>query len=187
MIIVTGAAGFIGSNLIKGLNQIGITDILAVDDLTDGKKYRNLAVVKYRDYMDYRDFLEMIIALSSTSVSQIPDSKSQIPSITAIFHQGACSDTMEWDGRFMMKNNYDYSKVLLHFCLEKKIPFIYASSAAVYGAKTVFDDHDDAQLPLNVYGYSKLKFDEYVKPYLKNTASQIDRKSVVWGKSVDLG
>ena len=173
MIIVTGAAGFIGSNLIKGLNQIGITDILAVDDLTDGKKYRNLAVVKYRDYMDYRDFLEMIIALSSTSASQIPDSKSQIPSITAIFHQGACSDTMEWDGRFMMKNNYDYSKVLLHFCLEKKIPFIYASSAAVYGAKTVFDDHDDAQLPLNVYGYSKLKFDEYVKPYLKNTASQI--------------
>ena len=157
MIVVTGAAGFIGSNLIKGLNAIGITDILAVDDLTDGKKYRNLAVVKYADYMDYRDFLKI---MTSTPIQ-------------AIFHQGACSDTMEWNGEFMMKNNYDYSKSLLHYCLQKKIPFIYASSAAVYGAKNNFDDRDLNQLPLNVYGYSKWQFDRYVEPFLTQAKSQI--------------
>lgn len=160
MIVVTGAAGFIGSNLIKGLNAIGITDILAVDDLTDGKKYRNLAVVKYADFIDYRDFLKAIIENTLTPIQ-------------AIFHQGACSDTTEWNGEFMMKNNYDYSKSLLHYCLQKKIPFIYASSAAVYGAKNNFDDRDLHQLPLNVYGYSKWKFDEYVQPYLKSADSQI--------------
>lgn len=162
MIVVTGAAGFIGSNIIKGLNQIGITDILAVDDLTDGKKYRNLAVVKYADYMDYRDFLKMIT-----------DTDTDAEIFTAIFHQGACSDTTEWNGEYMMQNNYAYSKSVLHFCLAKKIPFIYASSAAVYGAKDNFDDQDWQQLPLNVYGYSKWKFDEYVRPYLNNTTSQI--------------
>lgn len=161
MIVVTGAAGFIGSNLIKGLNAIGITDILAVDDLTNGKKYRNLAVVQYRDYVDYRDFLKQILNNDFSC------------EIEAIFHQGACSDTMEWNGEFMMKNNYDYSKSLLHYCLQKKIPFIYASSAAVYGAKNNFDDRDPHQLPLNVYGYSKWKFDEYVQPYLKSADSQI--------------
>ncbi|HLB56720.1 MAG TPA: ADP-glyceromanno-heptose 6-epimerase [Coxiellaceae bacterium] len=161
MIVVTGAAGLIGSNLIRGLNHIGITDILAVDDLTDGKKYRNLAVVKFSDYIDYRDFLKMIA----------DDSFSR--KIEVVFHQGACSDTTEWNGEYMMKNNYDYSKTLLHYCLEKNIPFIYASSAAVYGAKNNFDDRDPNQLPLNVYGYSKLKFDEYVQPYLKNVDSQI--------------
>lgn len=160
MIIITGSAGFIGSNLIKGLNQLGITDILAVDDLTDGKKYRNLAAVKYADYMDYRDFL-----------SQLPTPNSQL--IHAIFHQGACSDTTEWNGAFMMKNNYEYSKILLHFCMEQKIPFIYASSAAVYGANKNFDDQDWDQLSLNVYGYSKWKFDQYVQPYLKTASSQI--------------
>lgn len=158
MIIVTGAAGFIGSNIIRGLNQIGITDILAVDDLTDGKKYRNLAVVTYKDYMDYSEFLKMITDTHTA---------------TAIFHQGACSDTTEWNGQYMMQNNYEYSKTILHFCLQKKIPFIYASSAAVYGAKNNFDDQDWAQLPLNVYGYSKWKFDEYVRPYLNNATSQI--------------
>lgn len=160
MIVVTGAAGFIGSNLMKGLNAIGITDILAVDDLTNGKKYRNLAVVTYADFIDHRDFLNKIIDDSFTGIQ-------------AIFHQGACSNTMEWNGEFMMKNNYDYSKSLLHYCLQKKIPFIYASSAAVYGAKNNFDDRDPHQLPLNVYGYSKWKFDEYVQPYLKSADSQI--------------
>ncbi|OGT40945.1 MAG: ADP-glyceromanno-heptose 6-epimerase [Gammaproteobacteria bacterium RIFCSPHIGHO2_12_FULL_40_19] len=162
MIVVTGAAGFIGSNLIKGLNQLGITDILAVDDLTDGKKYRNLAVVQYRDYMDRHDFLK-----------KISQDESFESVIQAVFHQGACSDTTEWNGEFMMKNNYDYSKSVLHYCLQKKIPFIYASSAAVYGAVERFDDRDAHQLPLNVYGYSKWKFDEYVQPYLKHATSQI--------------
>jgi ADP-L-glycero-D-manno-heptose 6-epimerase len=162
MIVVTGAAGFIGSNLIKGLNALGITDILAVDDLTDGKKYRNLAVVQYRDYIDYQDFLKKI------SMDDAFESD-----IQAVFHQGACSDTTEWNGQYMMKNNYDYSKSVLHYCLQKKISFIYASSAAVYGAKEDFDDRDLNQLPLNVYGYSKWKFDEYVQPYLKKATSQI--------------
>ena len=162
MIVVTGAAGFIGSNLIKGLNALGITDILAVDDLTDGKKYRNLAVVQYRDYMDYLDFLK-----------KISEDAAFESNIQAVFHQGACSDTTEWNGQYMMKNNYEYSKSILHYCLQKKIPFIYASSAAVYGAKNNFDDRDPHQLPLNVYGYSKWKFDEYVQPYLKNATSQI--------------
>lgn len=162
MIIVTGAAGFIGSNLIKGLNKLGITEILAVDDLTDGKKYRNLAVVQYHDYMDYREFLSM---LKDNAVFEFP--------IEAIFHQGACSETTEWNGEYMMRNNYDYSKTVLHYCLDREIPFIYASSAAVYGAKNNFDDRDWAQLPLNVYGYSKWKFDEYVQPYLKTASCQI--------------
>src|SRR3989338_2019212 len=162
MIVVTGAAGFIGSNIIKGLNAIGRTDIVAVDDLTDGKKYHNLAAVNFADYWDYQDFLKAIQAKTPL-----------IAEIEAIFHQGACSDTMEWNGQYMMKNNYDYSKTLLHFCLEKKIPFIYASSAAVYGAKNNFDDQDWNQLPLNVYGYSKWKFDQYVRPYLLKASSQI--------------
>lgn len=162
MIIVTGAAGFIGSNIIKGLNALGISDIVAVDDLTDGKKFHHLAVVNYRDYIDYQDFLTMILEAQPFESS-----------ITAVFHQGACSDTMEWNGQYMMKNNYDYSKVLLHYCLSRKIPLIYASSAAVYGAKTVFDDRDPHQLPLNVYGYSKWQFDQYVQPYLKTAQSQL--------------
>ncbi|PIZ05118.1 MAG: ADP-glyceromanno-heptose 6-epimerase [Gammaproteobacteria bacterium CG_4_10_14_0_8_um_filter_38_16] len=162
MIVVTGAAGFIGSNIIRGLNKLGITDILAVDDLTDGKKYRNLAVVHYRDYLDYQDFLALILSGHEFETD-----------ITAFFHQGACSDTMEWNGQYMMKNNYDYSKALLHYCLDRKIQFIYASSAAVYGAKNNFDDRDPNQLPLNVYGYSKWQFDEYVQPYLKDAQSQI--------------
>ncbi|MDP1574763.1 MAG: ADP-glyceromanno-heptose 6-epimerase [Coxiellaceae bacterium] len=162
MIVVTGAAGFIGSNIIRGLNQIGITDILAVDDLTDGKKYRNLAVVHYQDYMDFRLFL-----------SKIENNESFNSKITAIFHEGACSDTMEWNGEHMMKNNYDYTKTVFHYCLENSIQFLYASSAAVYGSKNNFDDQDWDQLPLNVYGYSKWKFDEYVRPYLKTAKSQI--------------
>ena len=112
--------------------------------------------------MDYRDFLAKII---SDGVFE--------SDITAMFHQGACSDTTEWNGRFMMENNYDYSKSLLQYCLDKKIPFIYASSAAVYGAKNNFDDRDPNQLPLNVYGYSKLKFDEYVQSYVYRAESQI--------------
>lgn len=162
MIIVTGAAGFIGSNIIKGLNRLGRTDILAVGDLTDGKKYRNLAVVEYQDYMDYQAFIECIEDDVDFGVK-----------IDAIFHEGACSDTTEWDGCYMMENNYEYSKSLLHYCLPRKIPFIYASSAAVYGAKETFDDQDKYQLPLNVYGYSKWKFDQYIQSYLESADSQI--------------
>jgi len=161
MIVVTGAAGFIGSNIIKGLNARGIHDILAVDDLSDGKKFKNLAVVHYKDYMDHQTFLTSIVNGTFKH------------SISAVFHQGACSDTTEWNGRYMMENNYEYSKVLFHHCLSLHIPFIYASSAAIYGGNSQFDDQDWQQLPLNVYGYSKWKFDQYIKPYLNDPSSQI--------------
>lgn len=162
MIVVTGAAGFIGCNIIKGLNELGHTDIIAVDDLTDGHKFVNLAAVEYRDYIDYEDFLEMIKS----------DQPFEQP-IKAIFHQGACSATTEWDGRYMMHNNYDYSKHLLHYCLDHKIQFLYASSAATYGADTEFDDTALKQTPLNVYGYSKWKFDQYVLQHIEKAESQI--------------
>ncbi len=162
MIVVTGAAGFIGSNLIKGLNAQGHDNILAVDELTDGHKFQNLAAVNYMDYEDCDDFLAKI-----TEKSAFPEK------IEAIFHQGACSVTTEWNGRYMMRNNYDYSKKLLHYCLELRIPFIYASSAAVYGASKVFDDQADRQLPINVYGYSKWQLDCYVRRLLSQAHSTV--------------
>lgn len=162
MIVVTGAAGFIGSNLILGLNKMGITNILAVGDLSDGHKFVNLAAGEYRDYMDYEDFL-----------AQIEANKPFAEPIEAIFHQGACSATTEWNGRYMMKVNYEYSKKLLHYCLDHKVQFIYASSAAVYGANQKFNEADKKQQPLNVYGYSKWQFDQYVLRYLSATESQI--------------
>lgn len=162
MIIVTGGAGFIGSNIVKGLNQKGRTDIIVVDDLTDGTKFKNIVDCKILDYLDKDEFLKMIeqnIAFAKP--------------ITAIFHEGACSTTTEWDGRFMMKNNYEYSKVLLHYALKNKIPFIYASSAAVYGGGQIFKESPEFEAPLNVYGYSKIQFDNYVRPLLPTVQSQV--------------
>ncbi len=158
MIVVTGAAGFIGCNIIKGLNKAGYQNILAVDDLTDGRKFQNLAAVTIADYIDCEDFLV-----------QIQARKPFAEKITGIFHQGACSVTTEWNGRYMMRNNYDYSKYLLHYCIEGSIPFLYASSAAVYGAATVFDDTAAVQYPINVYGYSKWQFDCYVRRQKMNS------------------
>ncbi len=163
MIIVTGAAGFIGSNIIKGLNSAGYTNILAVDDLTDGHKFVNLAAGKVADYQDYEDFIAKIQAGPASFAEPI----------TCIFHHGACSVTTEWNGRYMMRNNYDYSKYLLHYCLAAKIPFIYASSAAVYGNSTVFDEQATEQLPINVYGYSKWQFDRYMLQHLPTAQSQV--------------
>lgn len=162
MIIVTGGAGFIGSNIVKGLNQRGIKDIVVVDDLTDGKKFTNLVDCVILDYLDKDDFLSLIKNRSEFS-----------DNITTIFHQGACSSTDEWDGRFMMKNNYEYSKSLLHFCLDREIQFIYASSAAVYGANKIFKEDIAYEQPLNVYGYSKFLFDQYVRRYLPHAKSQV--------------
>lgn len=161
MIIVTGGVGFIGSNLVKDLNQKGYDDILIVDDLRDGTKFKNIIDCKISDYLDKDDFLTKIT--NDTNFGRIE----------AIFHQGACTDTTEWDGNFMLRNNYAYSKTLLNYCLKHKIPFIYASSAAIYGAKNIFIEHPDNEVPLNIYGYSKLLLDQYVRRVLPKAESQI--------------
>ncbi|HWQ94548.1 MAG TPA: ADP-glyceromanno-heptose 6-epimerase [Gammaproteobacteria bacterium] len=162
MIVVTGGAGFIGSNLVKGLNEQGRTDILVVDDLENGAKFVNLVDCEIQDYMDKDEFL-----------SAIQTQKEFLPPIEAILHQGACSTTTEWDGRYMMRNNYDYSKHLLHYCVKHKIPFIYASSAAVYGGGKVFKESPECEAPLNVYGYSKFLFDQHVRRLLPTAKNQI--------------
>ena len=150
-VVVTGAAGFIGSNLVHALNTRGATDILAVDDLADGTKFRNLASAEIGDYMDKDEFLARVI-------------EDELPKVTAVFHQGACSTTTEWDGKFMMDVNYRYSKTLLHWCQRKNIPYIYASSASVYGmGKQGFREDRACEKPLNMYAYSKFLFDQYVR------------------------
>ena len=161
MIIVTGGAGFIGSNIVKTLNEQGRTDVLVVDDLTDGKKFVNLADCEIADYLDKDDFLNMI------------EAGHDFGNIDAIFHEGACSATTEWDGQFMMKNNYEYSKSLLHYCLDRRIPFLYASSASVYGGGQIFKEIREHEEPLNVYGYSKFLFDQYVRRTLPTAQSQV--------------
>jgi ADP-L-glycero-D-manno-heptose 6-epimerase len=162
MIIVTGGAGFIGSNIVKGLNQRGIRDILVVDDLTDGTKFFNLSDLQILDYMDKDTFLE-----------KIKNNDSFGDDIQAIFHEGACSTTTEWNGKFMMENNYEYSKTLLHYCLDRGVSFLYASSAATYGDGKVFKEERQYEKPLNVYGYSKFLFDQYVRQHLPTAKSQI--------------
>ncbi|SCN47730.1 ADP-L-glycero-D-manno-heptose-6-epimerase [methanotrophic endosymbiont of Bathymodiolus azoricus (Menez Gwen)] len=162
MIIVTGGAGFIGSNIVKTLNQQGRTDIIVVDDLTDGKKFRNIADCDIADYWDKDDFLNRV-----QKDADLP------PNIEVIFHEGACSSTTEWDGKFMMQNNYEFSKILLHFCLTHSIAFIYASSAATYGGGKQFTESREYESPLNVYGYSKWQFDQYVRSLKLGSQSQV--------------
>ena len=149
--VVTGAAGFIGSRLVGALNRAGINEILAVDDLRNGAKAKNLAGVEIDDYLDKREFL-----------SQLETGRLD-GGIDAILHQGACSDTMEADGRYMMENNYAYSKSLFDWCQDETVPFIYASSAAVYGPGKEFGETRENEDPLNVYAYSKFLFDQYVR------------------------
>ncbi|MFA0088574.1 ADP-glyceromanno-heptose 6-epimerase [Vibrio sp. 10N.261.51.F12] len=151
MIIVTGGAGMIGSNIIKALNQAGHNDILVVDNLKNGRKFQNLVDLDITDYMDRDDFLTQVMA------------GDDFGPIEAVFHEGACSATTEWDGKYVMLNNYEYSKEVLHYCLEREIPFLYASSAATYGDTTVFKEEREYEGALNVYGYSKQQFDNYVR------------------------
>ena len=161
MIIVTGGAGFIGSNIVKGLNERGIKDVLVVDDLQDGTKFKNIVDCDIADYLDKDDFINRVQA------------GQDFGDVKAIFHEGACSTTTEWDGRFMMQNNYEYSKILLHYCLQNKIQYLYASSAAVYGSSSVFKEEQQYEAPLNVYGYSKFQFDQYVRQLQADFESQV--------------
>ena len=151
-IIVTGAAGFIGSNIVKALNERGITDIVAVDNLSRAEKFRNLADCDILHYLDKHEFIH-----------QVREHILPYRDIRAVFHQGACSDTMNHDGLYMMDNNYQYSLDLLDWCQDERIPFLYASSAAVYGGSGVFSEAREYESPLNVYGYSKFLFDQVVR------------------------
>ena len=160
-LVVTGAAGFIGSNLVKALNERGIRDIVAVDNLTRADKVSNLSDLDIADFIDKREFLARVASGAT-------------PDATAILHQGACSDTMETDGRYMMENNYDYSLQLLRWCQSRRARFIYASSASVYGAGRVFRESREHEAPLNVYGYSKFLFDQAVRRHLgQKPAAQV--------------
>ena len=155
MIIVTGGAGFIGSNIIKELNERGRSDILVVDNLKNSDKFRNLVGVQVLDYLDKQDFLDAVVSGDFDEED-----------VEVIFHQGACSDTMEYDGRYMMQNNFEYSKLLLNYALDNKVQFIYASSAATYGnGSNGFTEGDKCEDALNVYGFSKLFFDRYVRQF----------------------
>ena len=160
-IIVTGAAGFIGSNIVKALNARGMSDIVAVDNLTKADKFKNLVDCDIAEYVDKKDFLDVV------------ESGELGGDIEAVLHQGACSDTMETDGRYMMDNNYRYSLSLLEWCQEEGVPFIYASSAAVYGGGKIFAETRDCEAPLNVYGYSKFLFDQDVRRRLANASAQV--------------
>jgi ADP-L-glycero-D-manno-heptose 6-epimerase len=149
-IVVTGAAGMIGSNIVHGLNAIGITDVIAVDDLTDGPKYRNLLGAQVSDYFDKGDFYARF-------------ARGDFGKVDAVLHQGACSDTMEHNGKFMLDTNYRCSKNLLDACQSQGTRLLYASSAATYGGSASFIEQPEYEQPLNVYGYSKLLFDNVVR------------------------
>ena len=159
MIVVTGGAGFIGSNIVKGLNDAGEEDILVVDNLSNAEKHLNLNSLSIADYLDKDYYL---------------NSLNKFQNVSAIFHQGACSSTTEQDGKYMMSNNYEYSKTLLNHCLKNKIDFLYASSAAVYGnGAKGFVEERESEYPLNVYGFSKFAFDNYVRRVLPDAEIQI--------------
>jgi ADP-L-glycero-D-manno-heptose 6-epimerase len=160
--VVTGAAGFIGSRLVAALNREGITEILAVDNLENVDKVPNLVGCEIEDYLDKREFIARLEAGQFDG------------SVEAVLHQGACSDTLAADGRYVMENNYRYSRALLGWCQEEEVPLVYASSAAVYGAGAAgFREERACEAPLNVYGYSKFLFDQHVRSTLPARAAQI--------------
>jgi ADP-L-glycero-D-manno-heptose 6-epimerase len=157
--IVTGAAGFIGSKLIEGLNRRGITEIIAVDNLAHADKFKNIAGCEIADYIDQAELPARLEVLEG--------------SVEAVLHQGACSDTMETDGRYMMENNYAYSRRLLEWCQDEEVPLVYASSAAVYGRGPDYREERACERPLNIYGYSKFLFDQLVRARLPEATAQI--------------
>lgn len=160
MIVVTGGAGFIGSNLVRGLNRRGYTDILVVDDLTEGDKFRNLVGCEIADYQHKDDFR---LRVKTGDLAQVE----------VIFHQGACSDTTERNGHYMLDNNYQVTLELFEMCQARRIPFIYASSAAVYGAGPNYIEDPAHEAPLNVYGYSKYLFDQVLRRRMRDLSAPV--------------
>ncbi len=159
--IVTGAAGFIGSNIVKALNGRGEHNIIAVDNLAKADKFSNLVDCEIADFLDKEDFRRKIQDGYFDGL------------VTAVFHQGACSDTMETDGRYMMDNNYQYTLELLNYCQSEEVPFLYASSASVYGGGGVFKESREFESPLNVYAYSKFLFDQIMRRRWHKRGAQI--------------
>ncbi|WP_296444621.1 ADP-glyceromanno-heptose 6-epimerase, partial [Rhodoferax sp. UBA5149] len=139
-----------GSNIVKGLNARGFDDIIAVDDLTQGDKFRNLVDLKISDYVDAATFYDLF-------------AHGAFGQIEAVFHEGACSDTMEANGKYMMDNNYATSVSLFQACQKRGARLLYASSAATYGGSDTFREDPACERPLNVYGYSKLLFDQRMR------------------------
>ena len=162
MIIVTGSSGFIGSNLIRELNKKGYKDIIAVDDQSRTDLKENIVHCDIKEFIDIDDFLVMV---QKEEIDKL--------NIRAIFHQGACSDTMEWDSEYLFKNNLLYSKELLNLAIRSKVPLIYASSASVYGSGEIFAESLENENPINLYAYSKFKFDQIVRRELKRGNTQI--------------
>jgi ADP-L-glycero-D-manno-heptose 6-epimerase len=159
--VVTGATGFIGSNLVKALNERGVTDILAVDDLRHGDKFANLADCEIADYLDKDEFADKLEEGGFDGV------------LSVVLHQGACSDTTESDGRYVMDTNFRYSRRLLDYCISDEVHFIYASSAAIYGAGREFREARECEAPLNLYGYSKFLFDQLVRRRFEERTAQV--------------
>lgn len=162
MIIVTGGAGFIGGNLVRALCRRGEREVLVVDDLSDGRKFSNLVDAEILDYLDKELFAR-----------QLESGRMNLSKVRAVFHLGACSDTTEWNGRYMMDNNYEYSKQLLNHCWSQRVAFIYASSASVYGAGREFRERPECERPINMYGYSKALFDRYARRHMGENCPQV--------------
>ena len=155
MIIVTGGAGFIGSCVVRTLNDAGVEDIIIVDDIAQTDKWMNMRNKRFIKYVHKTEFL-----------NELPGYEK----VEAIIHMGAQSSTTERDFDYLWKNNFEYTKALWNYCSEKQISFIYASSAATYGDGSLgFDDQMDIDelRPLNGYGYSKQLFDQWVKHQAK--------------------
>ena len=162
MIIVTGGCGMIGSNIVLALNKIGIKNILIVDDLSDGRKFFNISDLDFEDYIDKEAFLNLI------------KNDYNFGKVELVFHQGACSSTTEWDGKFLMNNNYEYSKILLKWSQKINARFIFASSASVYGlGVNGFTENINCEKPINPYAFSKLCFDNYLRKIINKANTQI--------------